>query len=188
MVKDEDSSQHVIDYNEFFRDFLSAGISAAFAKTLGAPIERVKLILQVQEANQQLQESKQYRGTLQEVSLLISSGVHLSLRRYPERAREDTQRTRNLKHVEGKLHKSSALLSASGVEFRLQGYLQGSTGEGHQQERAFLEVFLWEHGRRRSGRGHLLNIRIPAGLRQNEVRRSRRRSCSLTVFSFQIIC
>ncbi|KAJ3648201.1 hypothetical protein Zmor_020022 [Zophobas morio] len=47
---------------DFFKDFMAGGISAAIAKTSVAPIERVKLILQVQETNKQIPEEKRYKG------------------------------------------------------------------------------------------------------------------------------
>jgi len=48
----------------FIRDFLVGGISAAVSKTIVAPIERVKLLLQTQDANKKIQsgEAKKYTG------------------------------------------------------------------------------------------------------------------------------
>ncbi|XP_019876394.1 ADP,ATP carrier protein 1 [Aethina tumida] len=46
----------------FFKDFMAGGISAAIAKTAVAPIERVKLVLQVQDANKQIAADKKYKG------------------------------------------------------------------------------------------------------------------------------
>lgn len=46
----------------FLKDFLAGGISAAVAKTSVAPIERVKLLLQVQHASKQISKDKQYKG------------------------------------------------------------------------------------------------------------------------------
>ncbi|KAK9889822.1 hypothetical protein WA026_007190 [Henosepilachna vigintioctopunctata] len=46
----------------FLKDFLAGGISAAVAKTAVAPIERVKLLLQVQAASQQIKADTQYKG------------------------------------------------------------------------------------------------------------------------------
>lgn len=46
----------------FYKDFLAGGISAAVSKTAVAPIERVKLILQVQHINKQIPESMRYKG------------------------------------------------------------------------------------------------------------------------------
>ncbi|CAB0041749.1 unnamed protein product [Trichogramma brassicae] len=48
----------------FLIDFLAGGISAAVAKTAVAPIERVKLLLQVQHASKQISADKQYKGIL----------------------------------------------------------------------------------------------------------------------------
>lgn len=46
----------------FAKDFMAGGISAAVSKTAVAPIERVKLILQVQAANKQIEKGKEYKG------------------------------------------------------------------------------------------------------------------------------
>lgn len=48
----------------FAKDFLAGGISAAISKTAVAPIERVKLILQVQAANKQIVAGKEYKGII----------------------------------------------------------------------------------------------------------------------------
>ena len=46
----------------FVQDFLIGGTSAAVSKTLVAPIERVKLLLQVQDANKNIPADKRYKG------------------------------------------------------------------------------------------------------------------------------
>lgn len=46
----------------FLIDFFAGGISAAVAKTAVAPIERVKLLLQVQHASKQIRPDQQYKG------------------------------------------------------------------------------------------------------------------------------
>lgn len=48
----------------FLKDFLAGGISAAVAKTSVAPIERVKLLLQVQAASKQISKENAYKGRL----------------------------------------------------------------------------------------------------------------------------
>jgi solute carrier family 25 (adenine nucleotide translocator) protein 4/5/6/31 len=48
----------------FAKDFLAGGISAAISKTAVAPIERVKLILQVQAASKQIAAGKEYKGII----------------------------------------------------------------------------------------------------------------------------
>ncbi|ERL93308.1 hypothetical protein D910_10602, partial [Dendroctonus ponderosae] len=50
------------DMNSFIKDFLAGGISAAVAKTAVAPIERVKLLLQVQEVSKQITQEQRYKG------------------------------------------------------------------------------------------------------------------------------
>lgn len=46
----------------FAKDFLAGGISAAVSKTVVAPIERVKLLLQVQAVSRQIAVDQQYKG------------------------------------------------------------------------------------------------------------------------------
>lgn len=46
----------------FLTDFLIGGVSAAVSKTLVAPIERVKLLLQVQDANRNIAVENRYNG------------------------------------------------------------------------------------------------------------------------------
>ncbi|KAF8764620.1 ADP/ATP translocase 1-like [Argiope bruennichi] len=51
-----------IDVMSFAKDFLAGGIAAAISKTAVAPIERVKLLLQVQHVSTQISADKQYKG------------------------------------------------------------------------------------------------------------------------------
>jgi len=46
----------------FMLDFLLGGVSAAISKTAVAPIERVKLLLQTQDANSKITGDKKYKG------------------------------------------------------------------------------------------------------------------------------
>ncbi|XP_063306622.1 ADP/ATP translocase 2-like [Pelobates fuscus] len=48
----------------FAKDFLAGGVAAAISKTAVAPIERVKLLLQVQHASKQITVDKQYKGIM----------------------------------------------------------------------------------------------------------------------------
>merc|ERR1719238_981317 len=48
--------------SSFMVDFLAGGVSAAVSKTLVAPIERVKLLLQVQDANPNIPADQRYNG------------------------------------------------------------------------------------------------------------------------------
>uniref|UniRef100_A0A4W6FZS7 ADP/ATP translocase n=1 Tax=Lates calcarifer TaxID=8187 RepID=A0A4W6FZS7_LATCA len=48
----------------FMKDFLAGGIAAAISKTAVAPIERVKLLLQVQHASKQITAETQYKGII----------------------------------------------------------------------------------------------------------------------------
>lgn len=51
-----------MDPVSFMKDFLAGGIAAAISKTAVAPIERVKLLLQVQAASKQISADKAYKG------------------------------------------------------------------------------------------------------------------------------
>lgn len=51
-----------LDPVAFMKDFLAGGISAAISKTAVAPIERVKLLLQVQHASKQIAAEQRYKG------------------------------------------------------------------------------------------------------------------------------
>jgi solute carrier family 25 (adenine nucleotide translocator) protein 4/5/6/31 len=51
-----------IDAISFAQDFVAGGVSAAVSKTAVAPIERVKLLLQVQHVSKQIAESERYKG------------------------------------------------------------------------------------------------------------------------------
>ncbi|GIY44081.1 hypothetical protein CDAR_261071 [Caerostris darwini] len=51
-----------VDVMGFAKDFLAGGIAAAISKTAVAPIERVKLLLQVQHVSKQIAVDKQYKG------------------------------------------------------------------------------------------------------------------------------
>merc|ERR1712179_606867 len=48
----------------FAKDFIAGGVSAAVSKTAVAPIERVKLLLQVQAASKQIAVDQQYKGII----------------------------------------------------------------------------------------------------------------------------
>lgn len=72
------SSQGNTDITKFIRDFMLGGVSGAIAKTLSAPIERVKLLLQTQHNNPKLAE-RPYTGILNCFSRCISEEGVLSL-------------------------------------------------------------------------------------------------------------
>nr|AKQ44385.1 adenine nucleotide translocase [Plodia interpunctella] len=48
----------------FAKDFIAGGVSAAVSKTAVAPIERVKLLLQVQHVSKQITEDQRYKGII----------------------------------------------------------------------------------------------------------------------------
>jgi len=50
------------DAKSFAQDFVAGGIAAAISKTAVAPIERVKLLLQVQHTSKQITEAQRYKG------------------------------------------------------------------------------------------------------------------------------
>merc|ERR1712063_70395 len=50
------------DPMSFAKDFIAGGVSAAVSKTAVAPIERVKLLLQVQHVSKQIAADQRYKG------------------------------------------------------------------------------------------------------------------------------
>lgn len=58
----------------FMKDFLAGGVSAAVSKTCVAPIERVKLLLQVQHISKQIPEDQRYKGKIDQVTASFRSG------------------------------------------------------------------------------------------------------------------
>ncbi|RLU26242.1 hypothetical protein DMN91_000035 [Ooceraea biroi] len=51
-------------HKSFLIDFLAGGLSAAISKTAVAPLERVKLLLQVQHTSKQISPEQRYKGML----------------------------------------------------------------------------------------------------------------------------
>lgn len=54
--------KNLADPISFLKDFAAGGVSAAISKTAVAPIERVKLLLQVQHISKQISEEQRYKG------------------------------------------------------------------------------------------------------------------------------
>jgi len=54
--------KNLADPFDFMKDFIAGGVSAAISKTAVAPIERVKLLLQVQHVSKQIAKENQYKG------------------------------------------------------------------------------------------------------------------------------
>lgn len=52
----------LVDPVAFMKDFIAGGVAAAISKTAVAPIERVKLLLQVQHISKQITEDQRYKG------------------------------------------------------------------------------------------------------------------------------
>lgn len=69
------SSSTSSGWNKVLKDFVLGGTSGAIAKTIAAPIERVKLLLQTQANNPKLAD-RPYTGTTSNIqALLIASGA-----------------------------------------------------------------------------------------------------------------
>jgi len=58
------SGKKISDPFDFMKDFIAGGVSAAISKTAVAPIERVKLLLQVQHVSKQIAKDQQYKGMI----------------------------------------------------------------------------------------------------------------------------
>lgn len=54
--------KQLFDLVSFGKDLLAGGVAAAVSKTAVAPIERVKLLLQVQASSKQIAPEAQYKG------------------------------------------------------------------------------------------------------------------------------
>lgn len=62
--EDNMANTGVFDWEAFMKDFAAGGIAAAISETVVAPIERVKILLQVQHVNKQIAKHKQYKGMI----------------------------------------------------------------------------------------------------------------------------
>lgn len=56
------AGKRLFDVESFGKDLLAGGVAAAVSKTAVAPIERVKLLLQVQASSKQISPEAQYKG------------------------------------------------------------------------------------------------------------------------------
>uniref|UniRef100_A0A2K6GDL9 ADP/ATP translocase n=1 Tax=Propithecus coquereli TaxID=379532 RepID=A0A2K6GDL9_PROCO len=56
------AEKRLFDASSFGKDLLAGGVAAAVSKTAVAPIERVKLLLQVQASSKQISPEAQYKG------------------------------------------------------------------------------------------------------------------------------
>jgi solute carrier family 25 (adenine nucleotide translocator) protein 4/5/6/31 len=65
-------------YNKFIHDFLAGGFAGIISKTICAPIERVKLLIQTQGENERLKGHK-YRGIIDCFKSCIEHDGFLSL-------------------------------------------------------------------------------------------------------------
>lgn len=63
-MADEKKAKKGFDIKKFATDLASGGTAAAVSKTAVAPIERVKLLLQVQDASQHIAKDKRYKGII----------------------------------------------------------------------------------------------------------------------------
>ncbi|EDL35135.1 ADP/ATP translocase 4 [Mus musculus] len=62
--KKQSSKKALFDPVSFSKDLLAGGVAAAVSKTAVAPIERVKLLLQVQASSKQISPEARYKGML----------------------------------------------------------------------------------------------------------------------------
>lgn len=51
-------------FTSFLTDLMAGGLAGGISKTIVAPIERVKLILQTQDVSTQITQDKRYKGNL----------------------------------------------------------------------------------------------------------------------------
>lgn len=62
--KKQSSKKTLFDPVSFAKDLLAGGVAAAVSKTAVAPIERVKLLLQVQASSKQISPETRYKGMI----------------------------------------------------------------------------------------------------------------------------
>ncbi|XP_007523232.2 ADP/ATP translocase 4 [Erinaceus europaeus] len=60
----ERQAERLWDASSFAKDLLAGGVAAAVSKTAVAPVERVKLLLQVQASSRQIRPDAHYKGLL----------------------------------------------------------------------------------------------------------------------------
>lgn len=60
--QEKKAEKRIFDAGSFGKDLLAGGVAAAVSKTAVAPIERVKLLLQVQASSKQISPEAQYKG------------------------------------------------------------------------------------------------------------------------------
>lgn len=63
----------------FLRDIIAGGFSGIFAKTVIAPIERIKLLLQTQRVNSRIEQTKRYSSTRACIQEIVQKEGFLSL-------------------------------------------------------------------------------------------------------------
>ena len=120
--------QQELSFKDLATDFLLGGVFGAVSKTFTAPIERVKLVIQSQNANPKIRSGKVPRYT----------GIWICFSRiYSE------QRRRGL--LATQLHELLAVFSDASLQFVLQGFDQDNVPE-LQPEAGFRQVLRCEHG------------------------------------------
>ncbi|EPY85541.1 hypothetical protein CB1_000371039 [Camelus ferus] len=62
--QEKKAEKRLFDAGSFGKDLLAGGVAAAVSKTTVAPIERVKLLLQVQASSKQISPEAQYKGMI----------------------------------------------------------------------------------------------------------------------------
>ncbi len=74
----------------FISNFISGGLSGICSKSLAAPVERVKLLLQTQKLNEQLPKSDRYKGPIDCIKKVYSTQGNIrSFHRYSEKSDND---------------------------------------------------------------------------------------------------
>lgn len=56
---------------DFILDFVAGGISAAVSKTVVAPLERVKMLLQIQDAHKGIAADQRYKVELEHCTINV---------------------------------------------------------------------------------------------------------------------
>jgi hypothetical protein len=182
-------------WNDVFIDWAAGGIAAGVSKTAVAPIERVKLLLQTQDANPKIAsgEVPRYTGVVnvltrvsqeQGVGALWRGNAANVIRYFPTQAFnfafKDTFKVRG--RAGGRAGRGGGRTTLVGTSVGTRERVAPRDGanltcaprfpvcaSGHVPQvrpaEGLLEVLRVEHGRRWSGRCRLASHRVPPGLR-----------------------
>lgn len=153
--------------NSFVKDFLAGGISAAVAKTAVAPIERVKLLLQVQEVSKQITQDQRYKGLN-----FAQSPKIFNNRLYYRNDRllcAHSKGARIYQLLARQLGERCPVLPDPSPQLCLQRHIQKGVSGWRQQKHPVLEILCGQFSFRGRGWGYQFVLCLSSGLCQDPV-------------------